>query len=177
MKTRYWVALAFAALLAVLCHQAFAQAVYTTGAPSYTQTTTGTVCMTWDGVPGPPWHSVPCTSTSLHRLIAAASTNATVMKAAPGTLLTMTMLNTTTTVYYLKFYNKATTPTCNTDTVVWGPFPIPYGASNAGGGFVISMPAAGAAFSTGIAYCITGGSADNDNTNAATGLFVNATYR
>jgi hypothetical protein len=55
-------------------------------------------------------------------------------------------------------------------------YPVPFGASSAGGGVVIdfSQPAV---FVNGLAFCITGALADNDSTNAATGVVVNLLYR
>lgn len=138
---------------------------------------------TWTVQPGntantTAWLTQPVSGTtggaSPARLISAASTNGTNMKASAGTLYSVTGINTTATKYYLKFYNSAGTPTCNSDTVVWGPFPVP--ASTDGNGFGVSLPV-GLAFATGIAYCLTGGSADNDNTSAATGVFLNFTFK
>lgn len=105
------------------------------------------------------------------KYLSAATTNATVVKNVPALLWNIVAINTTTTLYYLKFYNKATTPTCNSDAVVMT-IPVPFGASNAGGGAVIPLPVA-MAFTAGIGFCLTGGLADNDNTAAATGVVIN----
>lgn len=49
-------------------------------------------------------------------LSAAASTNATVFKAANGTVKCVTGYNAAAAARYLKFYDKATAPTVGTDT-------------------------------------------------------------
>lgn len=111
--------------------------------------------------------------TPLHTL-SAASTNATNVKNSAGTLCSFTAINTTATVYYLKFYNTSSSPTCNSSTVV-STFPVP--ASTAGAGVVINLGPYGFAFSTGISFCLTGGIADNDNTSAATGVALSYSYK
>lgn len=108
-------------------------------------------------------------------ILSGASTNATSVKPAAGQLVTAACFNTTTTLYYLKFYDTAGTPTCNS-TAVALTLPCPYGASNAGGGFVLS-PAQPAQFLNGIGLCLTGGLADNDNTNAATGVAIDVFFK
>lgn len=106
------------------------------------------------------------------KALSAASTNGTNVKNAAGTLCKMLAINTTATLYYLKTYNTSSTPTCNSDTVV-GTYPIP--PSN--GGVAIPLGPFGEAYSTGISFCLTGGSADNDNTNAATGVTIAYSYK
>ena len=81
------------------------------------------------------------------------------------------LFNTTTTIYWLKLYDKVTAPVCGTDKVVWK-VPIPYGASNAGGGAVIPVPD-GLRFFKGLGFCLTANQADTDDTNAATGVALN----
>lgn len=49
-------------------------------------------------------------------LSAAASTNATVVKASAGTVRMVSGYNARATAVFLKFYNKATAPTVGTDT-------------------------------------------------------------
>jgi hypothetical protein len=108
-------------------------------------------------------------------LLSGASTNATNIKPAAGQLVTAVCVNTTVTLYYLKFYDLAATPTCNTSTVVLT-IPCPFGASSAGGGFVMT-PGQAAQFLNGIGMCLTGGIADNDNTNAATGVAIDVFFK
>jgi hypothetical protein len=105
--------------------------------------------------------------------LSAASTNATNVKASAGNVYALAVINTTATLYYLKLYDKATAPTCNSDAVLQT-YPVP--ASTAGAGFVLPLNV-GMSFSAGIGFCLTGGLADNDNTNAATGVAINFVYK
>lgn len=97
----------------------------------------------------------------------AASTNSTSVKASAGNLYGFTLINTTTTLYYLRLYNLASAPTCSSATGWVASIPIP--ASATGAGVTVNLPTPGA-FSTGIGYCFTGGASSTDNTNAATGV-------
>lgn len=106
-----------------------------------------------------------------YKYISTSSTNSNLVVAGDHKVVTVVVANTTTTVYYLKFYDKSVAPTCNTDAVKFL-IPIPFGASNAGGGAVIPFGTDGLDFTQGFGFCITGGSADNDNSNAATGVTV-----
>ena len=107
--------------------------------------------------------------------LSAANTNSTLIKASPGTIYQIVAINTTVTMYYLKFYDLNVAPTCNTTTVV-GTYPIPFGASNSGGGFTIPLPT-GMRFTKGIGFCITSGIADNDAGSAATGIAVDILWK
>lgn len=96
--------------------------------------------------------------------LSTASTNSTLVYGGGANLNFIVPINTTVTTYFLKLYNKATAPTCGTDT----PFmriPLPPGIA----GLAIN----GAQFPLGIGYCLTGALADNDTTNAATGVVLN----
>lgn len=95
------------------------------------------------------------------RLISAASTNATSVKASAGMLGFIYAVNLTATLRFLKFYNKASAPTVGSDTPI-ATLPIP--ANTAGAGFMLPLPDGGLSFSTGIAYAVTGAYADNDTT-------------
>lgn len=107
--------------------------------------------------------------------LSTASTNANLVgSSGQHNLYMISVINTTTTVYYLKLYDVASAPTCNSSAVVQT-FAIPFGASNAGGGAVISIPL-GIQFANGLGFCITGGSADSDNSNAATGITLSLVY-
>ena len=92
------------------------------------------------------------------RLLSAASTNATSLKASAGTLYVLYAVNLNAAVRYLKLYNKASAPTVGTDTPV-ATLPIP--ASTTGAGFVLDL-GPGFDFATGIAYATTTGVADAD---------------
>lgn len=107
------------------------------------------------------------------RLISAASTNATSLKASAGTLYSITAVNLNAAVRYLKLYNKASAPTVGTDTPV-ATIPIP--ASTTGAGFTVEFPF-GFDFATGIAYALTTGAGDADTgAVAANEIFLVGTY-
>ena len=108
---------------------------------------------------------------------ATASTNATNVKNAAGTLYGLSLSNTTTMVYYLRLYNLASDPTCSSATGYVESIPIPpAAASGQVGGREMSFNI-GKAFTTGIGWCITGGPSSTDNTNAAVGVFVSGLYK
>ena len=100
-------------------------------------------------------------------LLSAASTNSTNIKSTAGTLCSMTAINTTGTLYYLKLYNTTVGPTCNSDTVL-STFPVP--ASTSGAGVTVNLGPYGFKFTAGISFCLTSGIADNDNGSAAAGV-------
>jgi hypothetical protein len=102
----------------------------------------------------------------------AASTNATEVIVGKALLKSIVPLNTTIVIYWLKFYDVAVAPTCGTTLPVVWKVPIPFGASNSGGGAVIDVPD-GLQFQNGIGFCLTGAQADNDTSNAATGVVIN----
>lgn len=105
------------------------------------------------------------------KYLSAASTNSTLVWPGRAILHVLAPVNTTTTLYYLKFYNKATAPTCGTDipSLV---IPVPFGATNAGGGAAFTSTD-GLIFPLGLGFCLTGGIADNDTTVAAAGVAIN----
>lgn len=96
------------------------------------------------------------------RVNAAATTNATNLKASAGQIGEIDLFNVAAYNVFLKFYNKASSPTVGTDTPIWT-VPIP-----AGGGYSRSFPR-GKTFSTGISYAITKNQADSDTTVLAAG--------
>lgn len=98
------------------------------------------------------------------------SLNSTLVKAGNTALNVLVPINTTAALYYLKLYNKATAPTCGTDTPLWR-VPIPFGGSSSGGG--VALPTGGLQFPLGLGFCVTGGIADNDTTFAASGIAIN----
>ena len=100
-----------------------------------------------------------------------ASTNSTLVRGSRTVIKSLLPINTTSVIYYLKFYNKATTPTCGTDTPVWV-VPIPFGSGGSGGGVALTIPD-GLFFNLGLGFCVTGGIANTDTTPAATGVVVN----
>lgn len=104
-------------------------------------------------------------------LSAAASTNATVAKASPGTLFRFSGYNANAAARYLKFYDKATAPTVGTDVPVMTAY-LP--ALTA---FSMDIPS-GLSFAAGISYALTTGVADADTgaLTAADVLALNVVY-
>jgi hypothetical protein len=91
---------------------------------------------------------------------AAATINATVVKASAGRLYKIKGYNAAAAVRYIKFWNKATTPAPASDTALIM-FAYPLKASDQ---FDIDLTPIGFAFSTGIGYTISTGSANADAT-------------
>jgi hypothetical protein len=109
--------------------------------------------------------------TTLHHLVAAATTNATSVKAAGGNLYAAYLLNTSATIKFVKFFNKASAPTVGTDTPVIT-IGIPPGTTYNLEGVNVNI-----GFSTGIAYAITGLSGDLDTTVVVAGdVIVSLVY-
>ena len=111
--------------------------------------------------------------TTPYKLISLATTNANVVKASGGNLYSIVAIGLTSTVRYLKLYNKATAPTVGTDVPLMT-IPVPANTQGAGIAIPFSM---GVNFSLGIAIAVTSGLADN-NTGAilANDVVVNLTY-
>ncbi len=118
-------------------------------------------------IAGPAGGATPCYLTS------AATTNSTSCKGSAGTLYTVSAVNTTATLYYLRLYNSAAAPTCSSATGFIETIPVP--ASTTGAGVVRDM-SVGEAFGTGVGFCLTGGGSSTDNTNAATGVYLTLLY-
>ena len=95
--------------------------------------------------------------TSLKRVAAAASTNATSVKASTGLLMSFTLTNTTASAKFFKLYDKATSPTVGTDT------PVATFSIQANGAVAFTDPY-GVGFTNGIAFAITGAVGDSDTT-------------
>ena len=93
----------------------------------------------------------------------AASTNALSAKTSAGMLYGLTCSNIGAAVAFVKFYNKASSPTVGTDTPVIT-IPVP-----AGSVISLNFGALGRRFATGIALAITNLAADSDTTAVAAG--------
>lgn len=119
--------------------------------------------------------AVPNTGAIPFHYLTLASANPVLVKGSIGNVYGVTAINTTTTVVFLKFYDKATAPTCGTDTPVQT-LPVPFGSSSSGGGFTLTFPF-GMQFYSGIGFCVTGAIADNDSSAAVTGIAINLNYR
>lgn len=104
-------------------------------------------------------------------ILSAASTNSNLITtAAPHIIYDVTAFNTNATTAYLKFYDVAVAPTCNISSVV-ATYPLVQNVP-----FSIAS-IVGKQFNNGVGICITGGIADNDNTNATTGIVVDITFK
>lgn len=95
---------------------------------------------------------------ALNGIISAATNNATNLKTSAATLYDILVCNNTAVIKYVKFYNKASTPTCGTDVPLMRVM-IP--ASTCTSAFNSDE---GLNFFTGLGYCIVTGAADTDNT-------------
>jgi len=98
------------------------------------------------------------------------SVNATAAKASAGKLYSVNGFNSSASVTYLKFYDKATAPTVGTDTPA---LTLALPALS-----VFSYDLGGLAFATGIGYGLTTVAADNGTTAVAAGaiLGLNVVY-
>jgi hypothetical protein len=108
---------------------------------------------------------------SQHRLVSAASTNLTSVKASSGRIYGYHICNTSATARYVKFYNKASAPVLASDVPVRTIY-VPATSST-----VIYTSNIGLQFGTGIAYAIVGAVADTDATAvAANDIILNLDY-
>jgi hypothetical protein len=98
------------------------------------------------------------------KVIAAASVNATNVKASAGRVLGWQLQNTTASIVYVKFHNQNVAPTAGASVL----FPV---AIPANGKSEITLEG-GVAFGTGIGYTIVTGSADADATAVSAGAVV-----
>jgi hypothetical protein len=106
------------------------------------------------------------------KYLSAATTNATSVLARAAKLHGMLIINTTATLYYLKFYDKASAPTVGTDVPVMT-VPIPASTTGAGIAAADVGGADGVQFYLGLAFALTAGIADADVAAAATGVAIN----
>lgn len=97
------------------------------------------------------------TQTAVSQTISAATTNATSVKASPGTFYGVFASNINASACYLKIYNKASAPTVGTDVPV---MTILVPGNTAGGGVFVRDIAI--ALSNGVAFAVTTGVAIAD---------------
>ena len=103
-------------------------------------------------------------------IVAAASTNATTIKASAGRVIGWSLANTSNVSYrYVKLYNITTTPVPGTSTVTQTIAIAPNTVSN----FALE---GGINHTVGIGYAIVTGSADSDNTAVSAGDVVGDIY-
>jgi hypothetical protein len=101
--------------------------------------------------------------------LSTASTNCNLVQTGKVILRNVLPVNTTAVIYYLKLYDKATAPVAASDVPVLT-LPVPVSTARASSP-IFSVD--GFSFLNGMGFCLTGGIADNDNTNAATGVAIN----
>lgn len=109
-----------------------------------------------------------------YKYISLASTNSTLIKDQESKLLLVSAIGLTSSVRYLKFYDKATLPVVGTDVPL---MTIPVPANTQGAGIVIpfNIPIL---FNDGFAFAITSGSADNDAGAVGAGdVIINLSYQ
>lgn len=150
-------------------------AVSVASVPSHPVTNAGTFAVQISGEDTPVATATTTNAATTYFLTSAASTNSTSVKGSAGNLYAIHITNTTTTNYFLRLYNASSAPTCSSATGFIESIPA-LGASANGGvnGRTNGVPQA---FSTGIAFCLTGGGASTDNTNAATGVYLTLVYK
>lgn len=111
--------------------------------------------------------------TNVFNLISTADTNAKTIKATAGNLYSIIAIGLTSTVRFLKLYNKSSVPNVGVDKPVMT-IPIPANTQGAGVAIPFSM---GVNFSNGISIAITANVDDNDNTGInAKDCVINLTY-
>ena len=112
---------------------------------------------------------IPGGNVTARLLSAAASTNGTSVKAAPGAVFSVLGYCAAASAVYLKLYDKASAPTVGTDT------PVETIRLSPATSFDLSV---NRNFATGIAYAITGAAADADTTALSAGdvLCLNIRY-
>lgn len=109
-----------------------------------------------------------------YHLDSAASTNATVVKAAPGTLYTITVSGATAALRYVKFYDSAMAPTAGSGTIVQT---VQVPNATTGATVTVSFPV-GLAFTSGIAFVTVTTLADGGSTAVgAHDLSIDLAYR
>jgi hypothetical protein len=96
------------------------------------------------------------------------SNNATNVKASAGTLYGVQAFSLAAYPVFIKLYNKASTPTPGTDTVVKSIMIPANAAPSNGAGLVLAWPQ-GIAFGTGLSFSIVKGQGNSDNTSVAAG--------
>lgn len=145
----------------------------TTSAPTYTTGQTNLISLDTAGNTRVNCVTGCSTATvgTLFTLTAAASTNATSVKASAGTLRHISVYNNSATLAWLSFYNTASTPTCGTGIVYQTMIPA---NSTSGSGSVEDI-SAGLTFSSGIGICVATGIAGTGSV-AATTYVVNLGY-
>lgn len=138
---------------------------------------------TWDrarsggvtGMTGVTIQATPTGAATPFKLIAANTNNSTLISAGVHTLYSVQVSNNSATLAYLKFYDKATAPTCGTDTPV-KVLMMPGSATGYSESY--DLGASGIAVTLGLGICAVTGIADGDNTAVAASTYaINIDYK
>lgn len=113
---------------------------------------------------------------AIYRLDAANTNNSTLIKAGVTVVKSIISCGGTATLHYVKFYNKATAPTCGTDVPS---LVITSGVTTAPSACVpVPLPPEGIQFELGLGVCVVTGVTDADNTSATVhGSLLTVGYR
>lgn len=96
------------------------------------------------------------------RIASLATNNSTLVATGVRQLTAIHVGNSRANIIYIKFYNKATAPTCGTDTPI-ATMPLAANGGRIDNDFIYLD------VNLGLGYCIVTGSADSDNTAVAAG--------
>jgi len=108
--------------------------------------------------------------------VSTASNNSTNIKASAGQVYSITVVNVTASLKYIRLYNLSSAPTCTSSTGIVFYSPIPGSTTNPTP--LEFSVAVGRAFSAGIGFCITGAAGVTDNTSTAAGdVILNYAYK
>ena len=109
-----------------------------------------------------------------YHIVAAASNNATSLKGFSGEVGFISVFNVAAAACYVKFYDKATVPAVGTDV----PAHVVMGPGNSTGAGAVESFVKPIVFANGIAFSVTTGISDTDNTGvAANNVVINIGYR
>ena len=118
---------------------------------------------------GPSWAQQPGNQWST---VVPNNTTGVLVKPAAGVIFTAQLYTIGSVPVWLKFYDQKTAPTCGSG-IPSKRLLIPAASTAAnGGGNNPPFPPGGIQFNVGIAYCVTGGIADNDTTAPAASSYV-----
>lgn len=148
----------------------------TTAPPTYTTAQTSPLSLRTDGATRVGVYASNEGGATPYFLVAANSNNSTSIKGSAGTVYSIQTSSISTGIAYLKLYDKATAPTCGTDTPV-AAFLLPGSSATTGSGNNSTF-SVGKAFTLGIGICLVTGIANSDNTAVAASTFtVNIDYK
>jgi hypothetical protein len=115
---------------------------------------------------------VPSAAPTPFHLVAAASNNATSVKASAATVMSCQLGNNSANIGYFKIYNKASPPAPATDNALLVFTGIVPGPAAGGGGSNFQFGPGGLTLGTGFAIAVVGGISDTDNTSVLASAFV-----